>query len=259
LRRFSPLAALLITLRVIAMFGWLLICVIPSVLARKFHRRTIWPSRFLGGILHIAGVDLRRTGDKAPGRVLFIANHVSWLDIPVMSALTHTAFVAHDGLANIPFIRWLCDMNDTIFVARHQRTNVQNQVDNIRDALRDCGALAIFPEGTTSDGTGLLPFKSALLASLDPLPQDITIQPIWLDYGPDCAVMAWVGEERGLRNFQRILGRRKKLPVTAHFLPPLSGADLTNRKIITLAARTAIQQKMSTAQLSPPRLRGDRL
>ncbi len=243
--RLQPFVALRIIFRALAMFGWLLICVVPSFIYQKFHWSNVWPSRFLGGILHIAGVDLRRIGQKASGRVLFLANHVSWLDIPAMSALTHTAFVAHDGLADVPLIRWLCQLNDTIFVARYHRTQVQDQVENIRIALADCGALSIFLEGTTSDGTGLLPFKSALLASLNPLPSDITIQPIWLDYGPDSAAMAWVGQERGVKNFRRILGRRQKWPLTVHFLPPLTGQDLTNRKTIAAAAQNAIYRSMT--------------
>ena len=72
--------------------------------------------------------------------------------------------------------------------------------------MAERGALTLFPEGTTSDGTGLLPFKSSLLSALDPLPPGAVVQPVLLAY-EDAARIAWVGEEHGLDNFKRILAR----------------------------------------------------
>jgi 1-acyl-sn-glycerol-3-phosphate acyltransferase len=110
--------------------------------------------------------------------------------------------------------------------------------------MADTHALTIFPEGTTSDGTGLLPFKSSLLSAFEPLPPGIAVQPVMLDYGPDAAQIAWVGEEHGLDNFLRILASRRPVPVTVHFLPPLVGEQLANRKTMAQAAREAILQQL---------------
>jgi 1-acyl-sn-glycerol-3-phosphate acyltransferase len=104
----------------------------------------------------------------------------------------------------------------------------------------DAGALAIFPEGTTSDGTGLLAFKSSLLSALDPPPPGVAVQPVLLDYGAEAADIAWVGAEPGLANFLRILSRRSKVELTVHFLEPLTGEALANRKTMAAAARAEI-------------------
>ena len=138
-------------------------------------------------------------------------------------------------------------MNATVFVARHDRASVAEQVGHVRIALLDTGTLAIFPEGTTSDGTGLLPFKSSLLSALEPLPEGIAVQPVLLDYGPEAARIAWVGEEHGLDNFLRLLARRRPIDLTVHFLPVLAGAALANRKTIAAAAREAMLRELQSA------------
>jgi 1-acyl-sn-glycerol-3-phosphate acyltransferase len=158
---------------------------------------------------------------------------------------TGTAFVAHSGLAGHGLLKWLCEMNDTVFVARHDRTSVQAQVAHVRAALSDTGALAIFPEGTTSDGTGMLPFKSSLLSAIDPVPPGIVVQPVWIDYGPEAAAIAWVGDEHGVDNFLKILARRRPIPVTLHFLPVLTEAETASRKTIAAQARARIAAAMA--------------
>ena len=82
------------------------------------------------------------------------------------------------------------------------------------------------------------------LSALDPVPPGIVVQPLWLDYGPDVAALAWIGDEDGLANFLRILARGPRVALTVHFLPPLEGEALTNRKTIAAAARAAIVAAM---------------
>jgi 1-acyl-sn-glycerol-3-phosphate acyltransferase len=93
----------------------------------------------------------------------------------------------------------------------------------------------------------LLPFKSSLLAALDPLPEGIVVQPVWLDYGADAAEIAWIGAEPGLANFKRLMARLQPIRLTVHFLPPLTGVALASRKTIAAAARNAILQAMQRA------------
>lgn len=235
---------LAIALRVSTMLLWLCVCVPLYYLWRILRRRNPWPRRFLGGIAWIAGVDIRIEGAATPPGTLVLANHVSWIDIPALAAACGSAFVAHDGLASIGPLRWLCDMNDTVFIARHDRTSIARQVDDVRAAMRGNGALTIFPEGTTSDGAAMLPFKSSLLAALDPLPEGLVVQPVWLDYGAETAEIAWVGAEPGLDNFLRLVARARPIDLTVHFLPPLAGEALTNRKTIAAAAQAAILEAM---------------
>lgn len=244
-RRLPILGWLRITLRLSAMLLLLLTAVSAFYLAKPFARRNPVPRLFLAGIGVIAGVRLRTSGEKVHRGAFLLSNHVSWLDIPAIAATTGSAFVGHDGLATMPLLQWLCKMNDTVFVARHDRKSVARQVEDVRTAIRDTGALTIFPEGTTSDGTGLLPFKSSLLSALEPLPAGIAIQPVLLDFGPEAADIAWVGEEHGVDNFLRLLARRRPIELTVHFLPVLRGEALANRKAIAQAAREAILARLN--------------
>lgn len=229
------------------MLLWLGGCVACYYLWRWTHgrRHNPWPRRFLGGLARLAGVRVRSTGAVVRKGTFLIANHVSWIDIPALAGACGAAFVAHDGLAGIGPLRWLCEMNDTVFVARHDRGSVAKQVEQVRAAIRRSAALTIFPEGTTSDGVSLLPFKSSLLSALDPLPQDIAVQPALLDYGPESAEIAWTGEEAGPANFLRILARARPVELSIRFLPPLSGAALANRKTIAAAASSALVAELA--------------
>ena len=238
--RLSVLGKVRVAVRFSCMAALLLACVPLHTIARLLHLPNPWARVFLGGVAWIAGAEITYRGTRATGGVFLIANHVSWLDIPALAAASGSAFVGHDGLASMPLLEWLCRMNRTVFIARHDRSSVAQQVEAVRSALDASGALTIFPEGTTSDGTGLLAFKSSLLSAFEPLPAGIAVQPVLLDYRPEAAQIAWIGEEPGLENFVRILARARPLQITIHYLPVLGGAALTNRKTIAAAARLAI-------------------
>lgn len=240
----SPVGRLRIILRLIGMLVLLLACLPLYYVFHLLRLRNPVPRVFLGGVAWLAGVELSYRGEKVHRGAFLLVNHVSWIDIPALAWATGTAFVGHDGLASMPLLKWLCAMNDTVFVARHDRTSVARQVEDVRRALSDTGALAIFPEGTTSDGTGLLPFKSSLLSAFEPLPDGIAIQPVLLDYGTEAAEIAWVGEEHGLHNFLRILARGRTVKLAIHFLPVLDGKQLANRKTIAGAAREAMLARL---------------
>ena len=243
-RQISLLGKARALIRLTCMVMLLLACIPLHYVCHILRLPNPWPRVFLGGVAWLAGVELSYRGQRARGGVFLISNHVSWIDVPALAAANGSAFVGHDGLAAMPLIKWLCRMNRTVFIARHDRTSVALQVEAVRAALNDSGALTIFPEGTTSDGTGLLPFKSSLLSAFEPLPAGIAVQPVLLDYGPEAAGIAWVGEEHGLDNFLRILARSKPVRLTVHFLPPLTGAALENRKTIAAAARSAMLQEL---------------
>lgn len=241
--RIRPLGWALIAFRLLLMVVVLVICAPMHLLWRLLGAGRWWPRVFLTSIGAIAGLHLRIEGKPARGALL-LANHVSWLDIPALAHATGSAFVAHDGLAAFPFLKWLCEMNDTVFIARHDRASIAAQVQQVRAAMDTRGSLTLFPEGTTSDGTGLLPFKSSLLSALAPLPEGATVQPVLLAY-EDAARIAWVGEEHGLDNFKRILSRLRPINLTLVFLSPLEGEALTDRKTISAAARAAIADALA--------------
>ncbi len=241
--RISPLGWLLIAIRLLLMLALLLICVPLFYLWRMLGLRRFWPRVFLGGVGLISGLVITIQGRPAKGALL-LSNHVSWLDIPAIAWASGSAFVGHDGLSAIPLLKTLCAMNDTVFIARHDRTSVADQVAQLREAIAETGALTFFPEGTTSDGTGLLPFKSSLLSAVETLPDTVPVQPLLLAY-EDAAHIAWVGDEHGLDNFRRILARLRPLRLTICFLPVLTGDELANRKTMAAAARRAIAAAMA--------------
>ncbi|MDE8652599.1 lysophospholipid acyltransferase family protein [Novosphingobium album (ex Liu et al. 2023)] len=235
----------LVALRLVALLLTLGLCVTLYYLCQPFTRRNSAPRLFLGAVAVLAGVRMTIRGERPGGSAFLLANHVSWLDIPALAGATGSVFIAHDGLAAIGPLRWLCSLNETVFVARHDRASVAAQVGQVRAAIRDHGALTLFPEGTTSDGTGQLAFKSSLLSALVPVPEGVAIRPVWLDYGPETADIAWVGEEPGLDNFLRILARLAPIQLTVHLLAPLAGEALASRKTIAAAAQAAIAQAMA--------------
>ncbi len=239
-RRISPFGAIRIIVRIGAMLVLFLTC-LPLYYQFHFLRlKNPWPRLFLGGLGWIAGLKLVTEGKRPVTGAFLIANHVSWIDIPAIAAVTGSAFVGHDGLSSTPLLKHLCAMNDTVFIARHDRASVHTQIEDIRRALRDTGALTIFPEGTTSDGTGLLPFKSSLLSALEPVPDGVSVIPVLLDYGAEATDIAWIGTEHGVANFLRILARRRRLVVTVRFLAPLTGEAVQDRKAMAAAASAAI-------------------
>lgn len=227
--------------RLIALIGWLLLCIPAYILSRLVTRRRIVPRIFLGGVARMMGVRIATTGELEP-RAILLANHLSWLDIPIIAACTGSAFVGHDGIAQSKFLKWLAEMNDTVFIARTRRQTVTRQIEQVREALDNSHVVTLFPEGTTSDGKDLLPLKSSLLSAIDPAPEGVAVQPVFLDFGTAAQEIAWVGDEPGLDNFFKVLGRHGPLDITVHFLPPLTGESLAGRKTIAAATRRALER-----------------
>ncbi|MXO73654.1 1-acyl-sn-glycerol-3-phosphate acyltransferase [Altererythrobacter aerius] len=243
-QRIHPLGWALVGIRLFLMLLSLVICAPLHILWRLVGAGRWWPRVFLSSIGAIAGLRVHVEGRPARGALL-LANHVSWLDIPALANATGTAFVAHDGLAQFPFLKWLCEMNDTVFIARHDRASIAAQVEQVRQAMAARGSLTLFPEGTTSDGSGLLPFKSSLLSATEPLPAGASVQPVLLHYS-ESARIAWVGDEPGMDNFLRILARTRPIHLSLRFLPTLEGADLAGRKAISAAAQSALLRAFVT-------------
>jgi len=238
--RFGLAGRLRIAVRAIAVLGWFVACLILYALATPLPGRNPVSRLFLGGVLRIAGGRLTITGARPTEPAILLANHLSWMDILTLSQATGTAFVAHDGLAGNLLLRFLCRLNRTVFIARHDRGSIGGQIGQVQQGLRKAGVLTLFPEGTTNDGVTLLPFKSSLLAAVDGSQEGVTVLPVWIDYGAQAAQIAWSDGEPGLANVLRILAQSKPVPVTVHLLPNLSAAALQDRKTIAAAAREAI-------------------
>ena len=197
-----------------------------------------WPRLFLALAARLFGARPQVAGKPLRRNVVFLANHLSWMDIPLLAGATGTAFVAKDDLADVPLIGWLCRLNRTIFIRRGDRMGVKAQVEDLRAALADAWAVAIFPEGTTGDGDAILPFKPSLLAALDPPPPGLLIQPVRIDYGAATHELAWIGDEHGKDHALRVLRRPGRFVAHLHFLEPFAPSG--DRKAIAAEARARI-------------------
>ncbi len=120
-------------------------------------------------VCRLLGVRVKVEGALAENRpVLLLSNHASWLDIPVISAAAPVSFVAKKEVASWPFVSWLAKLQQTVFVDRTRRTSVGDTAGEMIDRLARGDAIVLFPEGTSSDGNRVLPFKTSLLAAAKP-------------------------------------------------------------------------------------------
>ena len=233
-------------LRLGALAASLLLCLVPHLLWRAVGVHSHWPRRFLRLAARAVGARVRVEGHPFHGDSFIIANHVSWIDILALGGASGAAFVAHDGIAGWPVIGWLAAQNNTLFVARGRRGALTAQIDALRSALAEHQPVALFPEGTTSDGSGLLPFKPSLLSVLLPPPRAVMIQPVHIDYGAATADIAWHSNEPAGMNVKRLLERPARLDVTLRFLEPFDPALCQNRKHLAALARERIAMSMAT-------------
>jgi len=121
-----------------------------------YHRIICW---LLDVRVHVSGEIAR---DRP---VLLIANHISWLDIIVISTLAPVHFIAKREVAEWPFFGLLAKLQRTLFVDRERRTSVKSTAHEIAERLKAGERMVLFAEGTSSDGNQILPFKSALIAA----------------------------------------------------------------------------------------------
>jgi lyso-ornithine lipid O-acyltransferase len=224
--------------QIAALAGWLALCLPPHLLTKWLTGDSRWPRRFLAGVAHIVGVRARVEGEKLRSGSFVVANHVSWLDIVVMAGTTGSAFVSKAEVKRVPLIGWLADQNRTVYVDRSARSESHDQIRRIGEALTHPQPLAVFPEGTTGDGTRLLPFRTTLLHAVAPPPDGAVVRPVALDYHEAVHQIAWVGGEPGVRNAMRVLGRRGTMRVTVRLLEALPPHH--NRKILAQQAHAAI-------------------
>lgn len=222
--------------RILQLAAALLLYLSLHLMTRALGRQSHWPRRFLAQVPRISGVELEVRGTPLSRDVLFVSNHSSWLDIPIIAGATGTAFVANSGVRDWPLVGWLASLNDTVYIDRGDRAGVHNQVGAVRAALSKHQPIAIFPEGTTS--VELLPFKPALLEVVAPPPRAIQVQPLRLDYSAAIG-LAWVGDEPAPRNIWRVLTHRR-FPVRLDCLEPFDPLPLGDRKAVAAEARARV-------------------
>jgi 1-acyl-sn-glycerol-3-phosphate acyltransferase len=226
------------------------------------------PIQYARSICALLGIRIETYGRPYRERgVLLAANHTSYLDMPVLAAVIPVAFVAKSEVAKWPLFGTLSKLARTVFVERERRSKAGEQRDRIRDRLEEGGTIVLFPEGTSSDGNRVLPFKSALLASADGMVKGpdgqmrrVVVQPVSVAY----TRLHGVPMGRELRPFFAWYGDMELVPhlweafclgpidVMVHYHPPMTVDQFPSRKELTAACQKLVQEGVAHAIAGRP-------
>ena len=245
--------------RFLCIVGYLLtgsILILGTAVGRRCGLRT---ARFpdlarwwYGRLCHALDLHVQVIGEPAPNALL-VANHISWLDIPVLGAQGRIDFLSKAEVRNWPLIGWMAEIAGTFFIARgaHQTGILISQIG---ERLSQGRWVAIFPEGTTTDGSRLRHFHPRLFGAAQLT--GVLVQPVALRYGSNAVpdpVAPFVGNDILLFHLLR-LTHHPGLEVRIQFLPPLDGYRLTRRDISEYCHRAigdALGLETSNANLPP--------
>jgi lyso-ornithine lipid O-acyltransferase len=218
-----------------------------KTLPHAYHRLLC---RLLGIRVHVSGAL-----DKAHP-VLLVSNHVSWLDIPALSAVAPVSFVAKAEVGTWPFISWLAKLQRSVFIDRTRRTLVKDKAGEIAERLGKGDNIVLFAEGTSSDGNRILPFRSSLFsaASLSQNPandnSDAVIQTVSIAYTHlhglpilrhQRPLVAWYGEMDMLSHAWNVL-KSGPLDVTVRLGEPVRLSSLRDRKELAAFSEAQVRQ-----------------
>ncbi|MEX0808451.1 MAG: lysophospholipid acyltransferase family protein [Dongiaceae bacterium] len=236
--RLTPAALLAALLIPVQMAAVALRLPIGDQIPRFFHRN----------VLRLLGIKVRRRGRMSRHKpTLFVANHSSYLDISVLGSLIPGSFVAKSEIAEWPFFGLLARLQRTVFVDRQRRTTA-DQRDQLSGRIARGDNLVLFPEGTSSDGNRILPFRSALLGaaeaprgtSAEGMPA-LEVQPVSVSYTKldGCPLgyhlrplVAWYGDMELAQHLFTLAGLGR-IEVVVEFHPPTTLAAVGNRKALT--------------------------
>jgi 1-acyl-sn-glycerol-3-phosphate acyltransferase len=224
--------------------------------ARKF------PHWYHRQVCRLIGVKLDIEGAVERGKpVLLVANHTSWIDIPVLSAVAPLSFIAKKEVGRWPFVSSLARLQRTVFVDRERRTAVGETTSEIAARLRDGDTVVLFAEGTSSDGSTVLPFKTSLFAAVKPpgkagaadagtaIAGDAVVQTISLSYTRlhglpigrgDRPLVGWYGDME-MQSHAWALLKAGPLDARIRIGPPVPLADFANRKDLALRSENEIR------------------
>lgn len=254
LLRAIPLATLV--------FGGLAVLLAVRVLERPLFglRRPLTPHITVlvcRGALRIMGLRYRRQGRPMPEHGAMVANHASWLDIFTLNAAVPIYFVSKAEVSGWPGIGWLARATGTVFIER-DRKQARAQTLMLEARLHAGHRLVFFPEGTSTDGLRVLPFKTTLFAAFltERLAQEVSVQPVSVIYhappGEHARFYGWWGETGFGPHLLHTLAARRQGRVEVVYHPPLSVAAYPDRKRLAAAAeaevRAGLEEGLSAAQ-----------
>jgi 1-acyl-sn-glycerol-3-phosphate acyltransferase len=223
---------------------WRLLRVVAHLASGLFTVFTTWDGydparkrsetiRWSGQLLKVLGITLQVQGEARPGAKLIVSNHISWLDIVTLNSVVPSRFVSKAEVKDWPLLGRLVDAVDTLYLVRERRRDAARVLGLMAQALRDGATVAVFPEGTTGDGHGVLHFHPNLVqAAID---ADIPVQPVVLRYSnpgrPVSADTAYVADISLMQSLWMVATARG-LTVHVHILP-LQQVTHADRRALT--------------------------
>lgn len=210
-----------------------------------YYHRMI--GRIVGLRVHVDGAPVKH------GPLLLVANHISWMDIIVFSALRPLSFVAKKEVSTWPGVQMLAKLQMTIFVDRERRTDSHKTSGEIARRLAEGDCIILFPEGTSSDGNRVLPFKSALFGALGQAEGETMVQTAAIAYTAlgglplgrrTRPLVAWYGDMEMANHVWTLL---KAGPLDAHvrFGAPLTLSELGDRKALASHTEAIVRHDVS--------------
>ncbi len=178
-----------------------------------------------------------------------VANHSSWLDIFVLNSVMRIYFVSKAEVAKWPGIGFLASFVNTVFIERDRR-QAQAQTHIFQERLLAGHKLVFFPEGTSTDGMRVIPFKSTLFQSFmaPELKDQVYIQPVTVIYHApeqaDSRIYGWWGEREFAEHFAQILAAKRQGSVDVHFHDPVAVKDFDHRKDLALHLEQTVRSGM---------------
>ena len=206
----------------------------------KQKLKACWSRR----LVSILGLEIVLDG-TVPDGVLLVANHVSWIDIFALNAVAPSAFVAKSEIARWPLVGALCRQTETLFIERGSPRHAQHVAHTMAEQLRSGQRIALFPEGTTTEGHEILPFHAALFQPA--ISAGVAIQPVSIRYrdatGKISNAPAYAGETT-LGETIRFTLNCTGLQVQLTALPLIHATDFNNRRDIARRAETTIREQL---------------
>jgi 1-acyl-sn-glycerol-3-phosphate acyltransferase len=225
----------------------LFICgfILPKANAR---RRDLVISHWCKSLLTVLNIRIITHGTLPDINVtgtMFVANHVSWVDIHAVNSVRAVRFIAKSEIRGWPVFGWISEKVNTLFTERTKRSDAGRMVELTADCLRAGDCLCFFPEGTTSDGTELKAFKGSLLQAA--INAGAQIWPVTIRYpnadGSANREMAYYADMSLLESIRKVLAQRSPV-VELHFSPPIATAGY-ERRGLSLQARQAIAHNLN--------------
>lgn len=201
-----------------------------------------------GGLMRVFGMRTRRIGTPMRNATLFVANHVSWIDIVSLHSQRMMGFVAKREIASWPLVGWIASRGETIYHQRGSQESLGGVLQEMLKRLRTGHSVGVFPEGRTRDGREVGPFHARIfLAAVE---AGAPVQPVALRYGVHGSaqhIVAFRPKESFLANFLRLLGEPARV-VEVVFLDPIVAADAGGRRRIAETARERIVAAMGESR-----------